>query len=69
MVWHPLRGPRSRLSQKLVQVSLQGHLFESPTIDGGDALEIDGVVDLMKDTLINASAMPLSISPSVSTQR
>jgi phosphoserine phosphatase RsbU/P len=34
-------------------------LFESPTVDGGDALEIDGVMDLAKDALTNASAAPL----------
>ena len=34
-------------------------LFESPTVDGGDTLEIDGVVDLAKDALTNASVAPL----------
>ena len=31
-------------------------LFESTTVDVGNALEIDGVVDLGKDALTNASA-------------
>lgn len=34
-------------------------LFESPTVDGGDALEVDGVKDLAKDALTNAPAAPL----------
>lgn len=34
-------------------------LFESPTVDGSDTLEIDGVVYLAKDALTNASVAPL----------
>jgi phosphoserine phosphatase RsbU/P len=34
-------------------------LFESPTVDGGDALEIEGVMALAKDALTNAPAAPL----------
>jgi len=33
-------------------------LFENPTVDGSDGLE-DGVVDLAKDALTNASVAPL----------